>query len=214
MRAFVFLFSIVLFFSCRESSKIPDDFDYGKTENGVYTNNYFGMEVTVPPGWAIQSKKQVDSLFNKEYKTLEEKNKEFVSRMKENADKTATLLVVFKYRPDSAIIGYNPYLFITAEKINPSSGVNNGIDYLNVIRNQVEKAKIGYHVTSEYSVRNIGNKNFDVLRFTRAVGEQMDVQRLYHVRIEKEYALNIMISYASSKQEEELLEVLRQINFR
>ena len=37
------------------------------------------------------------------------------------------------------------------------------------------QAGIGYHLTSEYSVRNIGNKEFEVLKFTKAIGKEMDV---------------------------------------
>ena len=214
MREVTFLFSIVLFFSCRESSKIPGDFDQGKTENGVYTNNYFGMKVPVPSGWIIQSKEQADSIFNKEYKIIEEKNKEVAAHVRENLDKTATLLAVYKYRADSAIIGYNPYFFITAEKINPLSGIKDGIDYLNDVKDQMKQARIGYYVNSDHSKRNIGSKEFDVLRFTKAIGEQMDVQRVYNVRVENGYALNIMISHASTEQEEELMNVLHQIKFR
>ena len=214
VRTFVFLFSIALLLSCHQASKIPDDFDYGKTENGVYTNKYFGMEITIPDHWIIQTKGQVDSIMNKGKKILEEKNKEIASHVEKVLEHSPTLLMVFKYPPASAIIGYNPYFMIMSEKLNPLSGINTGIDYLENERKLTEQAKIGYHASSDYSVKKIGEKEFDVLRFTRAVGEQMDVQRVFNVRIEKGFALNIILSYASAKQEEELMDVLRHIKFK
>lgn len=213
MRLFNFLLILVLFISCRQSSKIPGDFDYGKTENGVYTNKYFDMEVKIPAGWMIQSKEQIDSILNKGKKILEEKNKEIASHVEKIEKHSPTLLMVFKYPADSFIIGYNPYFMIMAEKLNPLSGIKTGVDYLENERNLMKQAKLGYHVTSDYSVKNISNREFDVLRFTKAVGEQMDVQRVYHVRMEKGFALDIIISYASSKQEEELTDVLHNIKF-
>jgi hypothetical protein len=213
VRSFIFLFPLLFICGCRNFSKIPDGFDNGKTENGIYTNNYFGIEVTVPAKWIVQSKAQIDSIFNTGNMILEERNKEPDSDLKKVETKTPILLMAFKYPADSAIAGYNPYFMITAEKFDPLSGIKTGVDYLANERNLMEQAKIGYHVTSDYSIRSIGNKEFDVLGFTKAVGEQMDVKRVYHVRIEKGFALGIMISYASDKKEEELPDMLNKIKF-
>lgn len=213
MRSSIFILATALLLSCNQSPKIPDDFDLGKTENGIYTNKYFGMEVTIPDHWVVQTKEQVDSILNKGRKALEEKNKQIATHVDKVLEHTPTLLMAFKYPTDSVIIGYNPYLMIMAEKLNPLSGIKTGIEYLENERKLMEQAKIGFHVTSDYSVKKIGGKEFDVLRFTRAVGEQMDVQRVYHVRIEKGFALDIIISHASAKQEEELRNMLQQIKF-
>jgi hypothetical protein len=212
MRSFIFILATALLFSCGQSSKIPDDYDYGKTENGVYTNNYFGIEVTIPDYWIVQSKEQVDQLIGKGVKFLEE-NKEVASHVKKNREKTVILLAVFKYPMDSVNNGYNPFIMILAEKLTSLSGIKTGIDYLENEKEFIKQAKIGYNVISDYSARTMGGKEFDVLRFTKAIGEQMDVKRVYHVRIEKEYALNVLVSFAFEKQEKELMDVLEKIKF-
>jgi hypothetical protein len=213
MRPFVFILITAVLFSCTQSAKVPDDFDYGKTGDGVYTNKYFGMKVTIPANWIVQTKEQVDSIMSKGKRILQEKNKEIGAYVEKVLEHSPTLLMVFKYPTDSVLIGYNPYFMIMAEKLDPLSGIKTGLDYLENERKLMEQAKIGYHVTSDYSVKKIGSKEFDVLRFTKAVGEVMDVQRVYHVRIEKGFALNIIISHGSEKQEKELLDVLQKIRF-
>jgi hypothetical protein len=213
MRSSLFIFLLVIVAGCRHSSRIPGDFDYGKVENGIYINKYFDMEVSVPSGWIVQSKKQADRVLNKEYKAIEETNKEIACRTQKSAASTAVLLFVFKHSSDSVTNGYNPYFIVMAEKLDSLSGIKTGIDYLENEKNLMHQAKTGYFVTSDYSLKNIGNKEFDVLRFTKSIGEQMDVKRVYHVWIEKGFALDIIISFAFEEQEKELMDVLRKIRF-
>ncbi|PLX25604.1 MAG: hypothetical protein C0599_00325 [Salinivirgaceae bacterium] len=49
------------FFSCQ--SETPQKlFDYGKVENGIYSNEYFGFSVQIPDKWVVQSREQQEGL--------------------------------------------------------------------------------------------------------------------------------------------------------
>ena len=63
MRKTICLFIVTVFLSCsNQEKKLPENFDFGKTENGSYKNDYFGMEVLFNPNWIVQDKQEMNNL--------------------------------------------------------------------------------------------------------------------------------------------------------
>jgi hypothetical protein len=140
------IFTCLLFFfsSCfllDTNKDKPEDFDYGKVENGIYRNNFFKMEISIPPYWSVQTKETMDSLSNVGKRLL--RGEDGTQKKKEDAANinTANLLGVFKYEPGSNI-GYNAGLNIAAENISRSSQIRNGGDYLQNMLQQLKESKM------------------------------------------------------------------------
>jgi hypothetical protein len=200
--------------SCRQSQKIPENFDYGKTENGVYTNKYFDMEVPVPDKWVVQNKEQTEALIQKDNEAIEKSNKELTPQIKTGKVRSATLLAVFKNRTDSLTSEFNASILIRAENLGTIPGIKTGVDYLAQVEKLMRKARMGYQITPGFTSKKIGGKEFDVLRVTRNEGEVRDIKQLYHATIDKGFALAIIISFDTDQQAEELHDILHNIKFR
>jgi hypothetical protein len=213
MKAFIFLCIGIFLFACRQQPEIPDDFDYGRIEDGVYKNDYFNMKVSLPSTWEIQSKDQMANLVNEGEKIIEKKNKGFSSKLKANQISTALLLIMFKNKRDSVVGQFNPSFMIIAENLGRISGIKTGVDYLDHLKKTLQQTGINYQVSPGYNTRNIGGKDFDVLKATQNVGEVMDVKTLYSVAIDKGFALTIITIFATDEQEDEITDVLHKITF-
>ena len=212
MKAFASLYLVIFFFACRQSPKIPDDFDYGKIEEGIYKNDYFNMKVSLPSTWEIQSKDQMANLMKEGEKVLEKKNKELSSKLKANQVSTALLLIMFKNKTDSVIGQFNPSFMIIAENLGRMSGIKTSVDYLDQLKKTLKQTGIN-QISPEYTTRNIGGKDFDVLKATKNDGEVMDIKFVYSVSIQKGFALTILTTFATEEQEDEIMDVLHKITF-
>lgn len=207
MRRFTFLFLMVLIFGCNQAPKIPDDFDYGKTENGIYKNEFFDMEVDIPDAFRFQTREQMEEVLNQGQKNLEKSNKELASKMKVNRVSTAMLLMLVKKKPDP---GMNFSFMIMAENINTLLSIKTSLDYLDRLKKSNEQ--VGILCQPDYTVREIGGRAFDVLKAVNTTGGR-DIKLAYHVRVIKGFVLVIISAFDTEKQEQESFEVLQNIKF-
>src|ERR1041385_3488753 len=103
MRQWLFFLLAIILLGCNNSNNIPENFDYGKVENGAYKNNFFDLELPIPAGWNVQSKEQNDKIGEEGRKIIGEHNKELSEKIKADEVNSATLLAVFKYRDDTVV---------------------------------------------------------------------------------------------------------------
>src|SRR5438552_17365781 len=103
MRLALSILLLVVVSACKQSSKIPENFDYGKIENGVYSNNYFDFEIPIPEKWVVQDKEQVKQLQKEGEDLIAEKDKELAKKIKAGDISSAILLTVFRNRIDTVV---------------------------------------------------------------------------------------------------------------
>ena len=65
MRPLLIVLLVLVIGGCKRSPKIPDNFDYGTVEQGVYKNAFFDLEIPLIHGWDVQSKEGMDQLMEK-----------------------------------------------------------------------------------------------------------------------------------------------------
>jgi len=64
-------FILAIFFAPLAScNSQPENFDYGRVEDGTYRNDYFGFTFKLPANWVVQSKEQTQDLANTGKKLL------------------------------------------------------------------------------------------------------------------------------------------------
>lgn len=198
---------------CKDSGKIPDNFDYGKTENGVYRNDFFKFQVPVPADWSIQNKEQTEEIRKRGRQMMEDANKDFADKISASDVRSATLLTVFKYPVDSAAMEFNPSFMIVSENMAGAKGIKRGQDYLEQAKKLMFQSNMGYRVTPGFTKEKIDNREFDVMETVNNYGGQEDVKQLYYATIDKGFALVTIISFATEEQEAELKKTLGQIKF-
>ena len=202
---------VILVSACRQKTRIPDNFDYGKVENGVYTNRYFNFELPVPKNWDIQNKQQMEELTKLGREVIGEKNKELASQLKASEVNSASLLTVFKNPVDSVTGEFNPSFSLAAENLARFPNLSTGQKYLEQTKTLMKKSGLTYSF-GEIRKEKLGNREFermDVVMTVRGV----DVHQSYYVTIDKQFALCVVLSAVDDEQKESLKEIVGRIKF-
>jgi len=208
----IFLFSLLLFtlVGCKEAEK---NFDYGKIENGVYTNDYFDFNIPVPQNWDVRNDEQVQQLQKKGSGLISGNNKELEAKIDEADVNTIVLLTVFKNKEDTSAVKFNPSFILLCENLQGSPDIKKGKDYLDHAKYLMQQSKMPYQFTPEYFTEKVGNKEFD--RMDAVLDGQMGgIQQSYYSIIDKGYALSIIISFVDADQKTELKEIINKIKFK
>lgn len=214
MRHWLFFLLAMILISCNDSNKIPENFDYGKVENGVYKNNFFDFDLPIPADWHVESKEQMAQIGEEGRKIVAEHNKELAEKIKADEISSATLLSVFKYRDDTVTGQFNPSFGMIAENLGKVSGVRNGKDYLEKVKALMEKSGIPYHFAPDFTTEKLGNKDFTLMELTAKYKGDVDVNQLYYCCVEKKFAISLIASFGNDEQKKELLRILSNIHFK
>jgi len=203
---------VLIFFSCKNKVSIPEDFDYGKIDNGVYVNDYFDFEIPVPGEWHVQNKEQIERIRQAGGEMIAEKNKELAEQVKASAVNSAILLAAYKYKLDSAVQGYNPSFSIIVENLGSMSGVSTGREYMSYVKKIMANSGIEYRSVSEFYSEPLGNKKFDVMENIMSV-KGFDINQKYYAAIERNFAFVVIASFIRSDQKKELVNIIDKIKF-
>ncbi len=207
MKNVIYLIAAFAALSCTSPKKnVPLDFDFGKTENGKYTNNYFNMEVTFNPDWKVQNKSQMNDLIDAGEDLVAGEDKKMKAVIKASQVNAAYLLTVFENEAGAAV-DYNPSFMIIAENTKNLPGIKNGKDYLFHARKILEQSQMEYTFEEELSEKIIGEHTFYVMKANISyLGIQ--ITQDYITTVTKGFSLSFVASYSSEEQKAELYKVL------
>jgi hypothetical protein len=214
MRWTAYFFLVIILAACNDSPTIPENFDYGKIENNVYKNEYFGFELPVPADWAVENKEQTQQIQEEGRKIIGEHNKELAERIKADNVRSAMLLSVFRYKDDSVVGKYNPSFGIAVENLGKSSRIKNGEDYLKQAKALMQQSGISYTFGTGFISQKLGNKEFTVMELTALYKGDFKVGQLYYATIEKGFAISVIASFGDDEQKDKLKEILANIRFK
>ncbi|WP_298893019.1 hypothetical protein [uncultured Psychroserpens sp.] len=210
MKKLLFLITILTAFACKtESSNIPENFDYGKVENGVYTNNYFKMRMPFDATWDVQSVEEREEISELGRDLIADED--LKRAIDASTINNATLFTAYKYELGSTL-GYNPSISLIAENINQFPQVKRGKDYLVEAQKLMEQMQLDYTFNYVDDPKVMDNYSFDILEVdVDYLGSQFHQQ--YMSTITKGFSLLIVISYDTDAQREELETLVNNIVF-
>jgi len=210
MKKIIYLFILTLFLSCSDQKKdLPENFDFGKTENGFYKNDYFDMEVMFNPDWIVQDKQAMNNLVEVGSDLVTGDNENLKSIVKYSQVNTAYLLAVFKHELGAAV-EYNPSFMIVAENTKNFPGVKNGKDYLFHAKKLLKQTQLSYLFEKEVFGKKIGNSLFHIME-TKLDYMGTVITQEYISTVNKGFSLSFIISYATEEEKNELYEVIDNI---
>lgn len=164
----------------------------GTVKGTVYTNAYFGMKVHSPEGWKIQDQAPLKGINPFQ----------------------VDLFQAFEYPLDSGYID-NGNIYITAERRNHNPMMDDGGDYLQVLKEGLEMLAVETDRISEITPTTVGGKDFYKLS-TYGIDRDNDVetvQEFYATPI-KDYWLMITLTYCDEGQKEALKTTLEGVQFK
>ena len=204
---------LILLLSACGGDNMPKNFDYGTVENSVYSNTYFEFTMDVPDQWIVQSKEQNEQLMETGEKLIAGDDKSMKAALNASDVNVANLLTVFKYETGSPV-DFNPSYMFIAENVMKAPGVKTGSDYFFNARKILEQSQTPYkHIDEEYSTKNLGGKDFYVMN-TEIEYMGISIYQAYYCRVDNGFALNLIISYSTDDEKDELEKIVESISFQ
>ncbi|WP_397364457.1 hypothetical protein [Olleya sp. R77988] len=217
-KAFVFL-SLLLSYSCLNNSspinKIPDQFDYGIVKNETYQNSFFDMVIPFNKDWNLKSQEEFEALTKEGVKELFGDNETTKTFVETSHITTANLFATFKYNELDVItkeIVFNPSFSVIAENIKGAKEIKTVEDYLDLSKNLLKNAVVGYKFADNYETKIIDGISFSVLKIKADYSGVSFKQEIY-ATLMNDFCLFFTLSYANTINQSELYDLLDSIKF-
>lgn len=210
MKNIIYLIIVTVLLSCSDQKKnLPQNFDFGKTENGSYQNDYFDMEVSFNPNWIVQDKQAMNNLIEVGSNFAIGDQKKLKSIIEASQVNTAYLLAVFKHEVGAAV-EYNPSLMIVAENTKNFPGIKDGKDYLFHAKKLLKQSQMPYSFEKDLFEKKVGKSSFHVMEASLDYMDQKIIQN-YITTVNRGFSLSFIISYTTEEEKNELYEVINNI---
>ncbi len=206
----IFILVILALVGCAEKAKnLPKEFDYGTTENGLYENSFFDLEISFDPNWTIQNKQQTENIAEQGKKLIVGDDSNLEAAVEASEINVAYLLTVFKHKV-GAPVDFNPSFIAIAENVKNLPGISKGEDYLFHTKKLLEQAPVNYNFNKDISKEERGNHDFYIMETQLEYASKNIIQE-YRTTITNGFSLSFIISYANPEQKAELYEILDNI---
>ena len=191
-----------------EAARSPGE---GSFEHSTYLNKFFGLRLTLPPSWVVQSKETTEMMSNTGKQLMTKGDKNLESAFDISAKNSFSLLTVSKF-PLGSPVASNPMLMCVAERVSQLPGVRRGSDYLFAVRRLHEQTQTQYQFGGT-STETIGGVEFDVMTADLNFGAAKAKQKFY-ATIRNGFALGFITTYTTDEEGRELERVLRAVKFQ
>ena len=203
--------ALLLVVSCKNYIGIPDNFDYGKIENNVYVNEFFGMKMPLNEGWTYMEKDFVDSLRAEGLKDMVGDNKELEKTISAADIKTANLLSIL--HADTTVFQlYNPNISMIAENLKLALQVKNGKDYLEAAKSFMESSGVAFQFVGEIREYKIGGKEFYTMEVINTV-QGVPIHQDFYAAVMNGFGLAIVGSWMDEDHRAIIRSELETITF-
>jgi hypothetical protein len=192
--------------------KASDEIDFGAFNNSVYTNNYFGLTVTIPADWSIQDQEAQRRIMKLGGKMVAGDDKNLKSLMKASELKIVNLFAAFKY-PAGTPVAFNPSIMALAEKVSQLPGIKRGKDYLFFARQILESGQMQVSFPKEIYTERLGGVDFDVMDLELSV-RGITIKEKYYAAIIKGYALSFIVAFTNDEEESSDQKILNTVTFQ
>lgn len=201
----------VLFTNCNPAGQ-SNGFDYGHIENGTYRNAFFGLELTIPEGWVVQSKEQTEEITNLGKDLMAGDDQNLKAVLDASEINWANLLTIFRHEIGT-VADYNPGIVLVAENLKSAPGIKTGSDYLFQTRKLLENSQMEFvHIDEEFSREVVSNQDFDIMNCSIDYAGFIFHQK-YYSTIQNGFCISLIISYADEDQKSELEQIVNSMVF-
>jgi len=196
------------------TNKIPENFDYGKSEGNVYKNSFFDMVVPYNETWNVQSKQEFKELTDQGADLVYGSSPDIKEAYKKAADVTAAnLFAVFKYQEDTdADIDFNPSFLMMAENLKGVGNVKTAKDYLILSKDMLKRADVNYIIDDNITTKTIDGVEFSILKVKLDYVLDNIEQEMY-ATIKNGFCLFMTISYTNETDKKELNAMINNVRF-
>jgi len=200
---------VVLLNGCQK--KAAEEISYGSFSDSVYRNDFFGLAITIPATWNVQSKAALAKLSETGSKMVSGDDKTLQARLDAAKERSLNLFAAFEH-PQGAPVDFNSSILSAAEVVSDQPGIKRGSDYLFHARKLFETGQLKYDIAKGTQTETLGGVQFDVLQMTM-LGQPVTINQKYYVTIKNGYALIFIVTFDSPEREQQLNEILKTVTF-
>jgi hypothetical protein len=200
----------VLLIGC--GKKATDEIDFGAFNNSVYTNNYFGLTVTIPTDWSIQDQAAQRRIMNLGEKIIAGDDKAMKTVLKAAELQMVNLFAVYKY-PLGTPVTNNPAIMAMAERVSQLPGIKRGKDYLFQVRQTLESGQMQVSFPKDVYTQRLGGVDFDVMDLELSI-RGIKVKEKYFATVIKGYALSFIVMFKGDEEEPAQQKILDSLAFK
>jgi hypothetical protein len=186
--------------------------DRGSLDGNAYTNDFFGLTLTLPAGWKAQGEAVRERNREAGRKNFDTGDPAARARLEKSVGNTLNLLTAYQY-PVGSAVHFNPAFLCAAERIPAAASGATDADYMAVLKQTFRYSRAPITVDRDVYTEQVGGETFAVVdittRFPDAVGHQR-----YYAHIRRGYALSLVLTYLTDEQLRTLEGVVESARFR
>jgi hypothetical protein len=191
----------------------PKPIDLGRVEAGKYVNDFFGLSLSIPQGWAVQGafEKRVIVEYGKQ--TLET-NADERKKVGVEADlaRSAFLLSLTKYPLYPPPTDFNAHFALVAERI-PTAVVKTGSDYFDAMLRTAQGSGAKLEPRGPVRSLKLGGVAFSVMDAKVTVTRGVVAAKFY-VTLRKGYAFLFTFEYNDEDDAQSFEGIMNSVRFK
>lgn len=200
--------SLALASSCTNTAE--KEIGFGEFSGMTYTNDFFGMTMTLPDGWSIQSKQLIMQTFELGGEMMTGNDDNLKAMLNAAKLNIVPLFMVSQYEVGSPVDS-NPNINAIAERL-VLPGIKKPEDYFFHTRKMMQSTEMQVKFDEETSTANLGGQDFGVMSLEMSMLGQSMKQK-HFVALKNGYVLQIVITYINEEELPLLEKTLQSLKF-
>ncbi len=182
-------------------NKASSEIGYGTLLGHTYSNDYFGLSVSIPDEWYIQNREEAAEVLRigKAVTLGQGVDPNFKAAVEASQTNTLQLLSAFRHPPGTPGLVSNPTVSIIAERVKHLPGIRSGAEYCAMLKQSLGQSAIKTESDAVLSGLKIGSLDAHCLPARMTVGTIVIQQRFYATRY-KDYVLAVIVSYSADEE--------------
>jgi hypothetical protein len=183
--------------------------DMGKIDGAIYTNDFFGLRLSIPAQWSVNSEATKKRLVEKGKGGVQadKKTKEAID---DAADKIIQFLTLSRVPIGSAAM--NSSFICAGEQLPLGAEIPTGQEYLRVIPQLFKYSTIPITIETEPQASKLGNAEFYFMDVSYQTPAGKLGQR-YYFRVMKGYALGFIVTIMDEADRKTVDGILASVSF-
>jgi hypothetical protein len=183
--------------------------DRGVLEGRTYTNNFFGLSVSLPRDWIIADAQRRDSIVEETKNKISSDDKSKKEMADASIARSVNLLSLTKLPPGQS---HNASLMLIAERI-PSPSIRNGADVIHSMEETAKNTNFILEFQGPIQTEQIGTAEFAVATMKNS-SPYGDVTQKVYMTVKNGYALQLFFTYLDAADLPALNSIVKTITMK
>lgn len=185
----------------------------GWLEGGTYTNDFFGLSLTVPPGWVALDVAAQQAVLNAGREVIEDgATQRKKAGIEASINRTHFLLSVSKYDLNKPPQGFNAMLSLVAERV-PTAVIKTGEDYIAAMLRTAQGSAAQIELSGATRTERFGGVPFTVADAKLTTPSAVAAQK-YYVTIRNGHALLFGYTYVDEADTKAFAGIMNSVKFK